>query len=60
MTLRLLPAALLASVLAAALAPSALSAADSLPDRHRGDALIVADRLLDVRTGRWLETSTSW
>jgi imidazolonepropionase-like amidohydrolase len=55
MTLRLLPAALLASVLAAALAPSALSAADSLPDRHRGDALIVADRLLDVRTGRWLE-----
>ena len=55
MTQRILSVALLASAFAAALAPSAVPAEDALPDRHRGDALILADRLLDVRTGRWLE-----
>lgn len=67
MTQRLLLAAALAAALAATASPAATddtaaAAAQAEADyaaivaeRERGNSLIRADRLLDVRTGRWLE-----
>jgi imidazolonepropionase-like amidohydrolase len=70
MTQRLVLALALAAALAAPLATPAADEVETIPfkseaeydaylasvaQRERGNSLILADRLLDVRTGRWLE-----